>query len=349
MVDSVLAVRLRSGQGLGNQLFTVISGFGLATKRGVPLEIAGIDSYKLQRLKLRFNEAFLSKCRHQYISMDLPVGYDSIVYERVGYMREGSSYRLNSEFDVGLLHTRGRCLVEGHLQSKQYWDIPELRPENIFLNPDSVFERECTPPDTAVINIRGGEYVGNSFLLPAEFWEFGMELLHHDGYRKFLIVSDDRYYVESLLNTSRMRSFGEARIFDGDLLSHVGIIATAKTILISNSTFPVPLLRIFNKDAVVYAPNYWTGYNQSIWSPCFSVVDDFLYIDHRLRSVTLGSTIEVSSLDASNEDPRALGIGVLPSRGRLIIDSLARLKRRFTTSLLARITKFGFRIGRPKR
>lgn len=260
----MIIITLKTGQGLGNQLWNIVSAYGIATKLGhqfyienydlfkakdfLDFSMYSIDSHCLSAESLQFThiheETFFDARRNMLIS-----GFDHSLFTRIA-LQANPIY------------------LHGLLQSEDYYiDTVDL---NKFFSYSKKFLSAPLPQikfaTTCILNIRGGEYKKYSdFILPKSYWTNSMQHMQNKfNLHDFLIVTDDRHYANSLFPNIPIIS---ASIFDCYLALY-----RAQYVISSNSTFSYyPIATSFPHKKYIIGPKYWSQFNANdgVWlSPC---------------------------------------------------------------------------------
>lgn len=254
----MIAVKLLEGQGLGNQLWLILSACGIAKDLNTQIKILDYRNFKARSFidfshlsgdeedgdLLTINEESFFDSYHNFLLSC----YDSSLYQRI---------RQQQVKDVNLV---------GLLQSEKYFDSLDLETffpysdEFIEYKPDSVSNETC------ILNIRGGEYKKyKGFILPKSYWQSAMgHMKDLFGIKDFLVVTDDPYYSKSL--------FPSLPIISDSIFDCYSALYNARYIISSNSTFSYfPIKTSLSNKRFIIAPKYWANYNSesSLWlSPC---------------------------------------------------------------------------------
>lgn len=333
-MEAKLAVRLRSGQGYGNQLFAIMSVRALAEKYGRKFEIVSKDEWKAPWLRLKGGCARLLSQPHQYISRDLPVGYDALLYENLDVRQVNGqlSYGHHDQNLNEVLKSPANILLEGILQSPAYWSELIGQPNAIFENPKKALSEYPLDESVAIINIRGGEYVrSRRLLLPETYWRFGIQQLKDRGITEFLVITDDYKYATWLLNRKSIATLGKFHIPQLSMAQQISAIANAEFLLVSNSTFPLPTLMMFNPHASIFAPLYMAAYQLGFWQHEYNINRNITYLAGDSGKIVEGSSINYEPpAPLARRDIRQFGVGYLPSRQMRFLSILSQIKRRIT-------------------
>lgn len=128
------------------------------------------------------------------------------------------------------------------------------------------------PDDLCVLNVRGGEYKGvQNLLLGRDYWwrAINFMLTNRNKKIKFVIISDDPQYAESLVPTGM-----KIPVFHTSIGGDYYVINNARNLILSNSSFAIFPTWLNEHNPYVIAPRYWarhnisTGYwaNSDIWT-----------------------------------------------------------------------------------
>lgn len=122
-----------------------------------------------------------------------------------------------------------------------------------------------------VINFRGGEYVGHPVFLPKNYWLLAIDTILEEGPEiEFEVHTDDPITA---------RQFFPNHPIVSDMEINWRSIRHAKYLILSNSSFAI-LPALMNENAIIIAPQYWSGYNTGVWPKEENKYERFTYIHH---------------------------------------------------------------------
>lgn len=272
---SIIGTRIKEGQGLGNRLFVYISLRSIAREKGYDFSI--LESEILER-----GASFLSLDYGMKVPDDT---WTSTYDERSDRLFIGNSKHdiINgvdvSGADEEIWKIKSGTLVEGILQSEDYFGKyrDEIR-EWLKVKPECD-EYEYSKDDLCIINIRGGEYANAPELfLRRKYWLDAMKNMRKiNPAMRFMTITDD-------INAAR-RVLPEVEAFHFDVWKDYVTIKNAKYLILSNSSFAFFPAYTSETARMIIAPKYWARHNVSngYWSCEQNIYDEFMYQDRKGR------------------------------------------------------------------
>ena len=277
----IIATELLKGQGLGNQLFCYVTVRSLAYAKGFDFSILNREIFA--------NNIHSNKGMY---FMDIDCGPDvpKEIFKNVYHEREDRIFLGNSMHDIEhgcyvsgadkvFLDLDKTTLLYGNMQAWEYFG--QYRDEIkkwLAVKPEYDCQ-EYARENLCIINVRGGEYSGNSELfLRRKYWLDAMEKMRKlRSDMEFMIVTDD-------VDAAR-RVLPEVEAHHFDLAKDYTIIKNASYLILSNSTFA--FFPAFTSETVKYiiAPKYWARHNVSdgYWASEQNIYDGFAYMDKKGR------------------------------------------------------------------
>lgn len=270
----MIVSEFKDGQGLGNQLWMYVVTRSVALELNFDFGFQNIEKFKgLGFLNLDFGKQCLKEIGTDNLSIEhqLPIDIKNIFTEN--YILD-----INTKLDISPLDSRiwqikDSTKLFGNFQSEGYYirnlDLVSswLRISKHVAFPDFDPENEC------LINFRGGEYRHmKNILLPINYWLDAQRIMRKiNSKMKFVVVTDDYALAR--------RFFPKARILRQGMASDYLSLNLAKYIILSNSSFAWFPVRTNANEPVVFAPKFWWGYNQDIWSCGETKCNSWNYLD----------------------------------------------------------------------
>ena len=276
----MIASQLLSGQGLGNQLWTIYSTRGIAKQNNMPFKIRGAANFKCR--------GYLKPVLH---SPDVEIAaHEGREKHLQNWIQEEQSFHPESGLNITDFEPRYFSLspdthIEGYFQSTKY-----LIPRNEIIQE---IGPERTSFDGCTVNIRGGEYRNlPRILLKEAFYRRAVDyLMEAHGVRKFRIVTDDAKFASALLPGLPIISSGGVKRLPflpyihpkpQKIFLDFRAIQESRFQVLSNSTFS--WWGAYSSAAeIVIAPKYWMGHveDSCYWSTPGSYVQDWHWLDSR--------------------------------------------------------------------
>ena len=277
----IIATELLKGQGLGNQLFCYVTVRSLAYAKGFDFSILNREIFA--------NNIHSNKGMY-FMDIDCGLDVPKEAFENVYHEREDRIFLGNSMHDIEhgcyvsgadkvFLDLDKTTLLYGNMQAWEYFG--QYRDEIkkwLAVKPEYDCQ-EYARENLCIINVRGGEYSGNSELfLRRKYWLDAMEKMRKlRSDMEFMIVTDD-------VDAAR-RVLPEVEAHHFDLAKDYTIIKNASYLILSNSTFA--FFPAFTSETVKYiiAPKYWARHNVSdgYWASEQNIYDGFAYMDKKGR------------------------------------------------------------------
>ena len=273
---------LYTGQGLGNQLWVYAVTLALASKFEsahqikCPWRFKGKDFLQLDHGR-----------RSIYFPRSIPHKFHFNLFSTRYLEKKIYINGLNLDFtkyqEIPLKGKR-KIILEGNFESESYLlNISEkLRDDLQVRTPVELSENLC------VINIRGGDYLGNPLiLLGADYYESAI-LKRKEIFAnlKFLIVTDDSSYAKlvlpnfPILSQETAADFGINSQFKSKIQLDFTVIQNAKKLIIPNSSFSWWGAWTNRKEPYVIAPRFWDAYNSDLqmWAPGSILTKDWNWL-----------------------------------------------------------------------
>ncbi len=255
----MIGTEFLKGQGLGNQLFCYVTARCIAIDNNVEFGTASQENFA--------NNIHSNKGMY-FMNVDLGREIDkekcSKIVEReerlitptskhnmtLGVYVAGSDKRLLQKIE-------DNTLIYGNLQAEEYFikHKDEIK-EWLKVNKE-YFRPQYSDDNLCILNMRGGEYVGNSDLyLKKKYWTRAMAYMKKiNSNMQFLIITEDVEAANIM--------FPKIPAYHLGMGEDYAAIHAAKYLIVSNSSFA--FFPIFTSDNVetVIAPKFWAGYNYS--------------------------------------------------------------------------------------
>jgi hypothetical protein len=157
--------------------------------------------------------------------------------------------------------------------------------------------QEFSNENTCILNIRGGEYKGNSeLILSKKYWIDAINnMLAINKNLKFYIITDDIKYAKKLLPHIPSFHFSIGKDY--------AVISNAHYLILSNSSFAFFPAWLNEKVKYIIAPKYWARHNISdgFWALSFNLYQGWMWQD---RSGKLFNFTECESEYAIYKDEK---------------------------------------------
>lgn len=273
----MIGTEFLKGQGLGNQLFCYVSARCIAKELGFAFGTAG-----QQELAVNIHSK-----KGMYF-MDLDLG--TLIEDTAGYERyQEKELRMYTKTcvhdmkhgcyiagpDDDIYKIKDHTLIYGNLQAKRYFGPYKEEVVSWLKVKPSYDSYEFTKDNLCILNMRGGEYVGNRALyLNRSYWKKAMAHMRQiKSDMEFMIVTDD---VEAA-----RRQLPEVKAFHFDLDKDYVTIKNAKYLILSNSSFGFFPAYTSTTVEKIIAPMYWARYQVSdgYWASEQNLYDEFTYMD----------------------------------------------------------------------
>ncbi len=283
---SVVATEFYDGQGLGNQLWVYSVTRVLAIKTGQSFGILGKQHFKGKEfLSLDFGESM--SCGWSLPGgppVTLPRGIRNHLFE-TRYVSRSDGMDV-SGVDPNFLNPLPNTKIDGNMQCVSYiWENLELIREWVqFDDHDEGYSDYCA------IHVRLGDFTGING--PFVGWDYFLNGIAHLRSKyptiQFRCVSDD--ITSCRKNLPEFVIFEESPVEDKEKASHhfggpVGkdfrVLAAAKYLLISNSSFSWWAAVLNIRKEIVIAPKYWARFlvGDGLWSTGDILTPGFVYLD----------------------------------------------------------------------
>lgn len=238
-----------SGSGLGNQLHRYVATRVLAKDLGIPF---GMDNH----------ENFKGK---DFMPIEMgkhPQWLQHTFQEERINNEQGVDIR---PYDERVKTIQKNTRIDGEFQDEKYFEhrIDEVR-EWLAVEPLDMPENLC------IINFRGGEYVGvPDLFLPKSYWNEAIDRMREINPNMiFEVHTDDAVTARAFFPTFK-------------IFSHIDLnwraIRYAKYLILSNSSFAI-LPALLGDAKMIYAPQFWAGYNVGYWKMAQNKYKRFTYI-----------------------------------------------------------------------
>jgi len=265
MEENVLAIALHKGQGLGNQLWAYAATRSISEKIGARFMVLNPNLFK--------GAGFLDieTGISNDSSQETPRDSWQTFKERL-YLDRELDY-LGAGYDERLIHLQGRVIVEGHLQSERYFFGDMQKPSRYIKIHKAALQAISVPPDTCIINLRGGEYKRQKrFILPISYWHQAIKNMKAlTGVDKFMVVTDDAHYAKVL--------FPDIPVISGCIATCYAALHQAQHVIVSNSTFSYFPIKTGTSSRTVIAPQYWGRHNSHLnrWASIANLYQSWLW------------------------------------------------------------------------
>ena len=251
----MITINLHSGQGLGNQLWIIATGYCLSLKKNTTFEILSPNFFKGNSI-FDLDKYFNRITNYKKINKN-------IFHESMYYHRNQNCFVFS--FDKSIKDTSPDTAIEGNFQSLEYFFgyIEELKK---LLNPNQdIIKKSSQFSEYGVLNIRGGEYKrSKNLLLPKSYWvnSYNRLLEFHDK-KNIICVTDDFKYTKYL--------FPDMEIISGKIEECFAALLGSRNASVSNSSFAFFPLFLNKNIKNIYAPYQWSRFNnkENLWfNPC---------------------------------------------------------------------------------
>lgn len=244
--------KIYKGQGLGNQLWCMITAYALSIKKNFECTFIDNSNSFLGNEIFNLSENFFlndTKIKYQYFEKCF---YDKNLKTNLFY------------FDKDIINVRPFTEIIGNFQSESYLFNKEKEIKDFFHLSDKTIKLSSQFKKFNVLNIRGGEYkLHRELLLSDSYWKNLYNLLKNKSDLPIIIVSDDYHYSKKL--------FPKLEIISNDLQMCFAAIMGSKNIGLSNSSFSYFPIFFGQKKNTIYGPFQWSRFNNksNLWvSPC---------------------------------------------------------------------------------
>lgn len=251
----MININLHSGQGLGNQLWVIASGYCLSLKKDTTLQIFSNQFFKGKEI-FDFSYCFNTNIYKKACN-------DKTFNEEMYFYKKENCYVFTYDqkildFDNENIH------LEGNFQSTKYFFNfeNELR---MFFNPLTRIKNLSKQfNNKGILNIRGGEYKRSNVILPKSYWHGAYKHLSNLHNKSDIIcVTDDYKYAKSI--------FPDLEIISNSIPNCFAALLGCKNICVSNSSFSFFPLFLNKNVKNVFAPYQWARFNnqENLWlNPC---------------------------------------------------------------------------------
>lgn len=280
----MIGTEFLKGQGLGNQLFCYISARCIAKDLGFEFGTAGQEQLAIN---------IHSKKGMYFMDMDLGEIVQDISAFHIYREKEERVFLNNSVHDMvhgcyvagmdsDIYEIQDQTLIYGNLQAERYFLNHKQDIKKWLKVKDEYDSHEYTRENLCIINMRGGEYAGDSALfLRRKYWLNAMKNMRLERPdMEFMIVTDDIEAAKKVLP--------EVPAYHWELAKDYTTIKNACYLILSNSTFA--FFPAFTSDTVqkIIAPKYWARHNVSdgYWSAEQNIYEGFTYQDKKGRLFT---------------------------------------------------------------
>jgi hypothetical protein len=255
----MIITKLHKGQGFGNQLWCYVVTRAIAEKNGFDF---GIKS----------PEWFLGK---DFMKIDFGNEIKNISHfyneKQMFHPKNGADISL---YDENLAKIKDNTEIAGVMQSEKY--IYDKKDEiKAWLKTEDIDVSQFTQEDICVMNFRGGEYTRHPELfLKRKYWDDAMQNMKRiNPNLKFIVITDDVKSAKKMLP--------EIESYHFDIGKDYSIIAKAKYLIISNSSFAWFPAWLNENLKYCIAPKYWARHNISdgYWSTGGSITSGWMYQD----------------------------------------------------------------------
>ena len=258
----MISVQLLQGQGLGNQLWNIVSGFGVANKLGLKFSIRSYDNFKgtdfIDFSHFDHDKLYPSDC----LKVDI-VDEESFFDQELNYLLSCYDSSLYSR----IRPTDSNIILRGLLQAEEYFSGIDIYSLFRYADHFHDYDIEMVKSHSCILNIRGGEYKKYSnFILPKSYWLNAIKYMKSTyGVQDFIVVTDDDIYARTL--------FPNLPVISNSVFNCYLALYKAKYVVSSNSTFSYfPIATSMHRKKLIIGPKYWANFNNpdsGRWlSPC---------------------------------------------------------------------------------
>lgn len=271
----MIITELYNGQGLGNQLWSYVVTRCIALDKGYEFGIMCPERFKgADFMNLDFGREVSGGYGPEGGPPEkLP---DDIYF----YYKEKDIFYEKfkcdvSDFDPGLYNVLDNTKIDGTFQCERY--IKKYKNEiQQWLKVNDEFNiLDFSDSNICVLNIRGGEYVGNkSLCLPKKYWNDAISNMKKiNPQLQFIIITDDIKYTKKLLPQYPSYHFCIGKDYS--------VIKNAHYLILSNSSFAFFPAWLNQNAKFIIAPKYWARHNISngFWSCTFNLYEDWHWQD----------------------------------------------------------------------
>jgi len=272
--ENLIFSEFYEGQGLGNQLWVYAASRSIAEYLSVPFAIRGMDRFK----------------GSNFLNIDTTVGItenqaDALIsraienksiqnFLEISYYDPDLDY-FSSAYDGRVKSLNGIVKLDGLFQSEKYFFGNLEKLKRYFVVKSEYLLKNYVHSDTAIINLRGGEYKRHkSLILPETYWTNAIENLSaQTGIDRFLVVSDDKPYAKAL--------FPRYEIYQGGIADCYATICNAENLILSNSSFAYFPIKTGGNAKTVIAPQHWArfGNPHKRWASVANCYEGWLWQD----------------------------------------------------------------------
>lgn len=271
----MIVTEFYKGQGLGNQLWCYVVTRCIALSKGLDYGIMHPEKFLgSDFMNLDFGRKVIGGRGPAGGPPEiLPEGILHYYKERDLYYQR---YKCDvSDYDPELLQISDNTKIDGTFQCERYIQTykNEIRQWlKIHEHSDSM---DFSDENICILNIRGGEYIGNKdLLLPKKYWEDAIQnMILINKNLQFIIITDDVRYAKKLLPQYPSYHFSIAKDYS--------IIKNAYYLILSNSSFAFFPAWLNEKVKYLIAPKFWARHNISdgFWSCSFNIYSDWNWQD----------------------------------------------------------------------
>lgn len=269
---------LKKGMGLGNQLWTILSTKGIATRMDVPHFTAGYDEFLAQDF-LEVNTKSIDK---------IPPAINRLA-EKSFHWKEGRFQGCLFDDRLLKLDAREDWHIVGLLQDERY-----LQNTESFLKISGRL-KNFDLRNVIICNVRGGEYrLHKRFQLKIDYWLRSIAQMRtkYPFLREVIAVSDDADYCRKLGIFDK--------IYAGGIEQTYRLLSEAEYVICSNTTFSYFPLRANNNLKCVVAPAYFNRpHQQELWCSPQNYYRSYQYIDSKGKIL---SEIDAKTIVAKTEE-----------------------------------------------
>ena len=271
--------------GFGNMLWWYFVTRVAAHKQGLPFGFLGAERFRGRGfLNLDMGkEVTGGSGSGMGIPGLLPLGLTNYFKEGRLLHPDGSDI---SGADPLLMQQPDGTKLDGYMQAVDY--LQGYRPLILqWAGPLAVYDM---PPDVCVMHLRGGDYKSTEAVLGAAYYRAAMQHMEaRFGVKSFVMVTDDVEYARSLLPEVPLAGSAVSGIRDevqgsnhigGPIAADFLLLASARNIITSASTFSWWAAFLNQNIPNVVAPKYWFAHNRSngYWSPGDSISEGWHYL-----------------------------------------------------------------------
>jgi len=206
---------------------------------------------------------------HRYVATRVKAIDEGVPFAMIGKFK-GSSFMdlqtCDTEYPVGKTIVDDNVeFIDGEFQGESVWKHRKNEvKEWLKVEPLNM------PDDLCIIGFRGGEYVGvRELFLPYSYWDMAIEKVREiNPNMRFEVHTDDVVTAQEFFPNFKCIH---------DIGLNWRFVRYAKYLIIANSSFFI-FPSLLGEAKVIYAPEFWAGYNTGVWTTQNNKYDRFIYI-----------------------------------------------------------------------